>query len=170
MLITEDGSGKADAESLCSVADADVYHLSFGNDDWQHLPLLVKEQSLRRATAYMAGEYGNQLGGSRKTETQALDWPRVYVPIQHLTYLSYYPDSSVPGNVKQACASLALRSTSAELVADEERPEVRVKVGEIEVEYDPYSPLAVKYKEIDRLLAPYLKVGAGGCNVPMVRI
>lgn len=34
MLIVEDGTGIANADSYVSVAEADAYHVAFGNDLW----------------------------------------------------------------------------------------------------------------------------------------
>ena len=49
-LVVEDGTGKADAESYISVADADTYHSNRGNTDWAALTTTEKEQLLRGAT------------------------------------------------------------------------------------------------------------------------
>lgn len=167
-LITEDGTGLANAESLCSVATADAYHLSIGNNDWLFLAEMVKEQCLRKATAYMA-KYRSKYTGLRKTTAQALDFPRTHMPIKDALAVAYYDDASIPADVQNACASLAFRASSATLLADQKRSKLRVSIGPISTEYDPYSPISSQYKEIDAMLAPYL-VGGGIGGLQMVRI
>lgn len=166
-LIVEDGTGLANAESYCSVAEATAYHGNIGNAAWASLASdTVREQCLRKATMYMLQRYRPKWAGWRKTSTQALDWPRYNVPIKDAPVLyggspSYYDDASVPQTVKDACASLALRAATATLFADESRTVSSETVGPISVTYDAYSGQAVKYKEIDTMLAPYFRSGGG---------
>lgn len=167
-LITEDGSGLSAAESLCSVSVADAYHVSIGNASWIFLSEAVKEQCLRKATAFMSGRYRARYSGARKTTTQALDWPRSLVPIKDAISLAYYGDTTVPLPVQHACASLALRASTATLNADQKRSKSSVTIGPISTTYDRFSPIANQYKEVDAMMAPYLT--AGGVAVEMVRI
>lgn len=167
-LTVEDGTGVSDAESLCSVAYADTYNAAIGNAAWATLTTDQKEQSLRKATNYLTGKYGARWAGYRTRDTQALDWPREEVPIKGLAYLNHYRNDIVPKEVKDACASLALRSSAASLVSDEGRRVIREKVDVLETEYSPYATLQVGYPEIDMLLARYLTGGAG--SVDIIRI
>ena len=173
-IIVEDGTGKTDAESYISVADATTYFTNIGNTAWAALASdAVREACLRKATAYMLGKYRPMWEGSRKSTTQALDWPRSLVPIKDAPNLyggsqSYYDDASVPAAVAQACASLALRAATSDLLADQTRTVSSVTVGPISTTYDPVSSQAVQYKEIDVMLAPYLK--SGGNRISMVRV
>jgi len=173
-LVTEDGTGLATAESYATLVEAAAYHTSIGNASWAALASdTVREQYLRKATFYMLQRYRPRWAGWRKTSTQALDWPRYNVPIKDAPVLyggspSYYDDASVPQTVKNACASLALRAATATLLADESRAVMSETVGPISVTYDAYSGQAVRYKEIDTMLAPYFKIGGG--QVPMVRV
>ena len=168
MLITEDGTGLATAESLCSVAVADAYHVSIGNAAWIFLSEAVKEQNLRKATAFMSGKYRERLSGLRKTSTQALDFPRSLMPIKDYLQTAYYDNSSVPLLVQHACASLALRASTATLLADQKRSKSSVTIGPISTTYDRASPIAAQYKEIDAMMAPYL--ATNGWVAQMVRI
>lgn len=167
-LITEDGSGLTTAESLCSVAVADAYQLSIGNDTWYFLSEAVKEQNLRKATAFMSGKYRARYSGVRKTTTQALDFPRSLMSIKDALSKAYYSDTEVPLLVQHACASLALRASTATLNADQKRSKSSVTLGPISTTYDRFSPIANQYKEIDAMLAPYLSGGSGALE--MVRI
>jgi hypothetical protein len=168
-IIAEDGTGKVDAEAYCTLAEATAYHAAYGNAAWAALPSdAVREAALRKATDFMVGRFRPLWNGSRKTVTQALDWPRSLVLIKDAISPSYYDDSSVPTPVKNACASLALRAAAADLLADEGQVKLSVSVGSISTTYDPNSPVAKQYKEIDAMLAPYLQTGAG--KIKMVRV
>ena len=165
-LVTEDGTGKSDAESLCSVAVADAYHLVRGNSAWDLLDNTdEKEPALRKATDYMIAAYRDRWDGVRYSEDQALDWPRSGVVRD-----SWQVDTdTVPVEVRNACAELALKSASATLLDDQTQGVIREKVGVIEVEYSENSPQGTRYKQIDAMLRPFLSSTGNGCNVKMVR-
>jgi hypothetical protein len=165
-LIVEDGSVVTGAESYISVAEADAYHEKRGNATWDAID--DKEALLRKATDYMTGKYRLRWAGSRADSSQSLDWPRVNVPVSDTYSRSYYPSDSVPNEVKQACAILALKANSTELIADKEQKVISVQVGPISTTYEPSSSTAVRYSEVDNLLSPYLKSGSN--QVTMVRI
>src|SRR5438105_408390 len=71
--------GGADAESYVSVHDADAYHDARGNTTWVDADDDVKEQLLRKATAYLDGKFRTLWKGQRSTEVQTLAWPRKHV-------------------------------------------------------------------------------------------
>lgn len=164
-LITEDGTGKENAESFISVEDASIYHTLQGNAGWTVLASdTVREQCLRRATNYMTTVYRDRWEGVRYTEDQALDWPRAGVVRD-----SWSVDiDEVPVEVAHACAELALKSASDALQADLTQGVVKEKVGVIEVEYNQNSPQSKRYPAIDFMLRPFLNSG-GGTNIGLVR-
>lgn len=152
-LVVESGIGMADAESYISVADATTRHASLGNAAWAALASdTVREQALRRATQYMLQAYRIRWSGERSTSTQALDWPRYGVVVDGYQLAS----DSIPVEVANACADLALKASAADLSPDLTRGVLRKKIGPLETEYDPNSPQAKRYTAIDRMLAPYL--------------
>lgn len=167
-LIVEDGSVVSGAESYVSVADADTYHSNLGNSTWTALSTAEKEQALRKATNYMLGRYGQDWLGYRESSSQVLDWPRKFVPISDLLYVEYVSNTTVPNEVKNACASLALRANSEALLPDEEQQVVREKVDVIETEYSEFSPSRKKYTEIDLMLKKYLANSSGALQ--MIRV
>lgn len=152
-LVVEDGTGKADAESYISVADAGTWHSNRGNTAWAAIATeAAKEAALRKATDYMVQVYSLRWKGNRVTATQALDWPREGVEVY-----GFEIDSDVlPEAVANACAELALRASAGDLTPDVTRRTLREKVGPIEVEYDPNAPTLPDYQAIDNMLAPYL--------------
>lgn len=165
-LVTEDGTGLADAESYESVAGATTYFTWVGKDaEWA--AITNQEAALRKATNYMLGRYLDKWDGYPTHTTQRLDWPRVGVTTRARASLA---SNYTPGEVRAACAELALRSDSGPLLADSSQAVKREKVGPLEVEYDQYSSTSDPYQEIDAMLAVYLKSGArSSMNVAMQR-
>lgn len=162
-LIVETGTASATAESYISVTDADTYFTNRGDTVWTALLTPAKEAALRKATDYMAGRYGLQWAGVRKTDTQALDWPR-YRVVRHdaasMAYgVLYYADDAVPVAVQRACAELAVRASAADLSPDLTAQVKQETVGPISVTYADGARQDTAYKAIDAMLAPYLKAG-----------
>lgn len=168
-LEVEDGTGKANAESYISVADADTYHAGRGNTSWTGLTEPQKEQRLRIATDYMVEVYRTRWAGLRVSTAQALDWPRYDVPRRDAGgFPDYYPHDQVPDAVKRACAELAARATpGTSLAADVAPLATRVKVGPIEKEYDAAARQTTWYRAVDGLLAPFL--ATTGASIGVVR-
>jgi hypothetical protein len=96
-----------DFDSLVSVAFADAYHVSLGNQAWEPLTLEAKEAALRRATQYVMARR---------------------VKEHYLNPLHY--------NVKAATAEAALRANDGTLYADvEAQAVVSETVGPISTTY-----------------------------------
>lgn len=171
-LEIETGAGSATAESFCSVADADAYHAARGSTLWATMTTAEKEQALRRAVDYMSQTYRLRWAGYRKTDTQALDWPRYNVPKPDTTvgrFLTYYSDSIVPVEVRNACAELALKAGAGELLADVGQAVTERTVGPITTKFAAGSVAVKRYVAVDRLLAPLLADGGNSSSVRMVR-
>ncbi len=161
-LIVETGSIVAGADAYCTEQYADDYHESMGNTAWN--AVVDKEAAIRKATLYMSQNYWNRWAGIRTYQHQYLDWPRYGIvafgyPVQQ---------DVIPDAIKRACADLALKASTGELLADQDIAVVREKIGPIETEYDKNASQRKKYPAIDAMLAPYLSGGVS--SVPMVRI
>lgn len=153
-LVVEDGTGLSTAESYVSVADADARQTSLGITAWTGNET-IKEQALRRATAFMEQRYRSRWKGTRLLRAQALSWPRYGATVD-----GYDLDSNaIPADIANACADLAVTALSETLNEALERGIVREKVGPLETEYDPFSSQAKRYPAIDQMLAPYLQGG-----------
>lgn len=158
-LIVETGTGLTNADAYCSLAFANAYLAARGYVSWAARSDGERDQAIRRATDYMLGRYRYRWAGRRVTDTQALDWPRDYVPRRDFTTVStsaYYARDTVPLEVQQACAELAYRAASAELNEDLQRAKRREKIGPIEFEYEPGSPQFRRYPSAEAKLAPFL--------------
>lgn len=74
-LTTEDGTGKSDAESFVSLADAETYFTNHvAPAQWSAASDAQKEAALRYATAWV--DLGFDWPGSVVSTSQALGWPR----------------------------------------------------------------------------------------------
>lgn len=159
-LIVEDGTGRADAESYATVAQADEYHQKRGNAGWAG-ETAGREAALRRASEYLDGAYRTRWLGKGSTPTQALAWPRAYAR----SGAGYLPSDAVPLAVVRACCEAALRELqNPGSLAPDLYPGERVvseTVGPLEVEYadgggsDAGAPPVLV--AVDRILAPVLR-------------
>lgn len=106
-LITEDGTGLPNAESYCSVADADKYFEERNIAEWSAIATSDKEANLRKATDYIELRFSERFKGVRLCDTQSLSFPRANNGLVAL-----------PRNLQRACAEYALRARTGALVAD----------------------------------------------------
>ena len=115
-LIKEDGTGKSDANAYANAADGDAYHEGhLYATAWTAATTVNKEAALVFATRLIDSQF--QFGGSRTTETQALQWPRVNCydpdkpPASVLTALllanPFVSDSIVPKAVRDVTCEMA---------------------------------------------------------------
>jgi len=167
-LITEDGSGKADAESYASVAAADAYVAARGLSGWDGLAQQQKESALILGCDYLEVTYGQSWQGCRTSPEQTLSWPRAGVVVDGRTV----PSDSIPVAVIKANIEMALRAGAGEpLIADQGRQVVKEKVDVLEVTYREYSDPATRYPYVNRLLMAYLKSGTSdGASFQQVRL
>lgn len=164
-LEVEDGTGKADAESYISVADATTHHADRGNSAWAGLASdTVREQMLRKATDFMEAYYGDRWKGERTTTTQALSWPRTGVCQND----SEIASNVVPVAVQRACAELALRAIAGDLAPDLAAQVKSETVGPISTTYADGARQQVKYQAVDGMLSNLLN-GSGDNMVKFVR-
>jgi hypothetical protein len=169
MLIVEDGIGKTDSESYCTVAFATTYFANRGNAAWAALASdTIRENYLRLSTDFMEQRYILSWKGFKKTSVQALSWPRSFVygiPVlygdNNLPYPQLISSTIVPTEVQRACAELALKASTYTdgLLPDLTDVITEETIGPITTKYDKRSPVSPLYKAIDAMLAVYLKDG-----------
>jgi hypothetical protein len=79
ILIKEDGTGKADANSYANVADGDAYHEGhLYATPWTGATADQKAAALVMATRLIDSQY--QFSGVKAQSAQALQWPRLDCP------------------------------------------------------------------------------------------
>ena len=162
-FVVEDGTGLATANAYLEVADADQYHENYGNPtSWSAAATADKQEAIRIATRYLDGAYSRRWAGYRGEKDQALDWPRRSA----IDSDGWTRDSdSVPQEVKDACAVMALRVIDGESLlpdvsaADREVVQESATVGPIS-ESKTYLSTKGNYKRfsiVDAVLRPLLK-------------
>ncbi len=110
-IIAEDGTGKSDAQSYLSVADADAYFTARGIAAWTGANS-AKEAALIAATEYIDIRWGDLLKGSLEfPDTQALLFPRLNVYDNEGRALT-----GIPQRLERATAEYALISLSQSLM------------------------------------------------------
>lgn len=166
-LNVETGSGSASSESYASVVDATTFHANFGNTAWAALATdALREQALRRATAYMIQVYRERWKGFRLlATTQALDWPRESVYLDQMGFKTYVPSNSIPVEIKSACCEFALRASAGALNPDVERQTSSESIGSLSVTYAPGAPQNTTFNSVDMMLRPFLKNGGNGIQI-----
>ena len=166
MIIVEDGTGKVDAQSYCSVAFADAYFATRNVTAWALLTQSVKESSLVKATDYLDATY--TWAGSKASSGQSLSWPRLNVVLDGFDVAS----NTIPVRLQNACAELAYRASAAPLTEDQGQRIVKEKVDVLETTYAEHSDPTTRYTIVGRMLAQLLaNTASGGMTVvKLVRV
>ena len=168
-LVTEDGTGKSNADAYVSLAECDAYHTNLGNSDWVIYAncaanVTKRENAIKKATAFIDMRYGGRFKGVRKTAEQALLFPRYGISDN-----DGYVLENVPLAVKRATCEAALKIfLGADLMPDLDRGGkiISETVGPISTTYSSGAPAGTKFEMIESLLRGCLN---GGSGVRMVR-
>ena len=151
-FVVEDGTGKSDANSYISVADADAYWADRGTPaEWTAASSGDKEEALVKATDYIDAHY-RWIVGTIGSTTQALAWPRNNALDR---FGRYYDTDEVPGVVEASACELAQKVLEGDtLITDIEDRVTREKIGPIETEYSGGGSTGqTSYSYVDQLLA-----------------
>jgi hypothetical protein len=166
-LIVEDGTGKVDAESYISVADAITYVTArYGSADaFVTADTAEQERTLRLATQDNDSVYGPRLLSTPNSDTQALLWPlAAFTDI----YGREIANTDIPNRLGYAVAEAARRVAAGdELYPDLERggSVKRERVDVLEVEYLDRASDRTTYQQMDGLMRPFLSGGMGGVKL-----
>lgn len=153
-LIAEDGSGRGDANAYADVAYADAYHGLRGHAAWAAATLAARAAALVKASDCLDAVY--RFRGERRHATQALAWPRLGAEDNVGVCLSGVPDA-----VRRACAELALKALSEELLPDERRGGrvISESLGPLSATYSPHAPAGTVRRLADGLLREVVRSG-----------
>jgi len=159
-LTVEDGTGLSTADSYISTADALTYHAAMGNTAWAAATEAAQEIALRRAAQYLDTEY--RFRGTRRNNTQALEWPRV-------DYEDGYRLEAWPVvAIENAACEAALRALSDTLRADVSTDQITEEtVGPITIKYASKSG-QTRYPVVTALLRRYI-IGGGSSMLRVER-
>lgn len=166
-LIVEDGTGKDDAESYLTAAEARAILAKRGQtlpaDDAEAEPLLV------RAMDYIE-TLEPRFKGTRTSTTQALAWPREDVTVNGVALGS----DAIPSQLKQAQARLAFDAQTLDLMPTSSgRAVKRQKVDVIETEYEDSGGSAVAQPQLTAAMAfldPLFETGSSGATIDLIRV
>jgi len=117
-LVVEDGTGLANANSYCSLVDAQAYHdASLYNADWTAAASVTDKQKVALAMATRVIDKSCNFRGWRKSETQSLEWPRIRARNDDFygqmpgrisaLFANYFDDTKIPSYLSQATAHVA---------------------------------------------------------------
>ena len=159
-IVVEDGTGKNDAQTYASVAEADTYHATHGDPSaWSSATTANKEFALINATEYLEWVFGHRWRGLRSNELQALDWPRTGIVDDD----GYAIDATdMPQRLKDACMYLALQALSETLLVDVSGADAsisreKVKLGDLEQDrsYAGVKSVQKRYSRVEKMLRHY---------------
>ena len=154
ILIVEDGSIVADANSYIAYDYALAYHALRGNSAWAAASDADQQYAIIRATQAVDSVYkGKWKGNPTEYGTQELEWPRSGVTVGSTSI----DDDVIPAAIKKAVCEAALRELASpnSMTPDLERGgEIkRVKADVVEVEYMDGANSTTTFTAIDGLLA-----------------
>ena len=152
-IVVESGEALNNSNSYASADDLATFAADRG------VPLPASTQADREKLLVRAMDYletlESQFVGERKSQTQALSWPRT----------SYTRDYGLPYNIVKAQMALAIAAEKVDLfpVADNSSLDVtRKTVGPITIEYKRSTRgLAPSIPFVNALMAEYVKTGRG---------
>lgn len=171
-LVTEDGTGKADAESYISVTNANAYHAARNHATWTGDDA-DKEAALRVATTYIDGTYRTRFPGTKLTKEQALQWPRSGATDAEGWEIE---EDEIPTALKNATAEAAWRelvtpgSLSPDLASGGAVVRERNKAGPVDTETEYRADAVVgrsSFDIFDTILAAILR--GSRYSVPVLR-
>lgn len=158
----EDGTGKSDAVSYTTVAQYKAY-CDLRGIDYATLSDTQIEQILVKGTDAITAIYQMKWSGYRKTDTQALDFPRqlCYVNGKALT-ATYLADNVVPIEVINATILMANDARTKALIPNIKPQVVKKSLGRnaLSIEYAKYGNQSTLYIAVDALLKPYLSASS----------
>ncbi len=162
-------AGAANANSYCTLVEADSYHETHlyastwtdASDDDKVIALIWATRVLDQVCDW---------GGEKASSSQALRWPRGGVYDQDNIAISV---SIIPTWLKNATAEYArllLSKDRLQEMDDALNGLKRASVGSLSVEFDSSSQITVLPISVQNMISHYVGGVAGGFQVPLVRV
>jgi hypothetical protein len=133
-IVVEDGTGLTNANSYCSLVDANTYNLGnvYYSDYWDALDDDVRENHLIKASEYL--DIYVDWFGTRVYETSGLRWPRSGVIDLDGNAID---DGIIPVNLAKATAEMAYFLSKEDRFAEPDTKGIsQLKVDVIELVFD----------------------------------
>lgn len=168
-LIVEDGTGKADANSYATVAEADAYHETrLFVTAWTGASTPDKTAALIWATRVIDEQ--TTWDGARVDQRQALQWPRYGVPSRDRNIP--FDSDIVPVFLKDATAEMARLLIAGDRTADNDTEGFkRLKVGPVEIEPNASDRPTILPRSVASILGPYaMRMGESSAFMKVVRV
>lgn len=159
-LVPEDGTGLANADSLCTRAYANAYHATVNQStNWEASDTDgAKRDAALRVAAIVVSEWVPEWLGCQLTTTQALAWPRVGYDRQGGSLA--VSGQAAPTRILQLqCEVAYLQKTGSVFTKGESRNIAEVVVGPLEVVYDLARAASKRYPQLNRLAALFQAPG-----------
>jgi hypothetical protein len=167
LLVVEDGTGIANANSYVDRDYVDAYHLEMGNTDWVMKSSTYEsdpsesdldgDRAMIRGARSLDRIFGNSWKGLQTFYgTQGLNWPRTGVDYEG----NAIERNELPRELKHAQCEAALREkvSPGSLLPDLERGGAirKVKAGSVEVVYESGAPSTTIFQPIELILSKLL--------------
>lgn len=182
-LIVEDGTIVTGAESYVTLAAADAYlQRAAKGAEWAAKPDATRENLLVQAARIIDATV--TWAGTKASFTQPMQWPRVNVPYDGVdpsgfpgtvpaVRSGYYPESTIPPEVKQAQMEMAILQMEGDRAAPWDGSGIkRVNLGDsaMEVEFDPTTAPATVPASVMSLLEQFATGVDAGSGFRMVKV
>ena len=154
MIVVEDGSGVANADSYVTVAEARAYASKRGFTTLDALTDGEVEAKIILAMDMVEG-YRDRFKGSKTSSTQALQWPREDVVIDGIEIAN----DNIPTELKNALSQLTVDAVNTTLQPNlGGRTVTKEKVDVVEIEYAAQGAAAdyTVFDKFEKMLAPLL--------------
>jgi len=167
-FITEDGTGKIDANAYITIAEAtDIVDNFGGSDKWDDYSTADKQNAIREATRYLDLRYRWQ--GYKSNYDQALEWPRVEVYDFDGIQQDY---DVIPKKLKEACGYLAMKAAEGNILLQdlEQSSSLRSEsssigpISESKTYFEPEDP-NMSFQIADNLIKQYTKKSEGSIEI-----
>lgn len=177
-FIVEDGTGLSTATAYLSVDDLKQLWDNVGYS-YSNISTVLLQQRINKATEVIDGQYTSLWPGTRKTETQALDWPRedaVYIDGTDIS------EDIVPPELKRAVSELVYAQQNGTEVQPTHsssgtisKESVRVDVIQRETTYTEYSSQDISRDTVVAVLDALARIigstsGSAFVNLDILRI
>lgn len=148
-LILEDGTAKVNSQAYVLGTDVAAYARLYGL-----APPVSADADIMKAMRYIEGAYYERWIGVKRTEEQALSWPRAYAVRRDGWTVE---ESEIPKELKDAVCALALRSRDGEnLIPDLTRSDsvLEEQIGPMRVKYANNARTTPLFRDIEFILKP----------------
>lgn len=172
VLIVEDGTIVANANSYVTIDEADAYHEIIGNDDWASYEAVDKKKALLIAARSLDLMYSSKFMSIPQVgSTQVMRWPRLAFWARHTNKL--INGNQIPSEIKDAQSELALMQLNGldlfpVVSRDEMVTQESTQIGDISISKSYAAPVSQEsfpeFRRVDLILQPVIKAQSGSWN------